>query len=423
MLPRASSTDYYYSRQGDVSTVEVGPWGEPLGARTLSVTCEETLSVEDTVWNWDDLSLADTPAPPEQGPTLSLVDSDGNGNAAIAVDLASSQDATLHVSDQSFVPDLMGGYTTAGTEDTLYGSGSSRYEFNLTGLDPGTTYYYYVEFGDQVTSEQSWTTGAESDSFRFVAYGDSQDTTTSLHETHRDIVHLAYSFHPDVVIRIGDQVNNSGSLTEWDYFFAIERPLLSSAIYLTAEGNHEYTGDSDASNYFDRFALPTASPGGEHYYAVQYNNTLFVALSTEITLTGVQESWLQDTLSTADGDPTIDWKVVYFHRPAFSSGWHGSEPGVAAAWHDEFDAYDVDVVFNGHDHDYEHLLADGVHYFVIGGAGSSLRSFSDYPLTQTVYREDNTYHCVVVDADDAQLNLTTYRRDGSVMESVLLVGE
>ncbi len=425
-LPRSSNTityDYSYARDANGQNAEVGPWGEDAGLRSLSIECQDLeLWFEDTVWNWDDQVSSD-PAPPQKGPTLSVVEYDSSETATLAVEFDSQQTVTLHYSTAPFYPNPdpeAGGYVTDGTEGILSESDATRYEFTLTNLMPGWTYSYYVEYEGEglVTSEYQWTTSSGSTPFRIVAFGDSQDTTMALHAIHRDVVDLAYSFDPDVLIRPGDQVNNADDLNQWAYFFAIERPLLGSAIYLPCVGNHEYVGDDDASNFFSFFALPE-QPANEQYYAVKYNNTLFIALSTETTVTGGQENWLASTLQAASGDSEIQWKIVFFHRPAFSSGWHGSEPGVAAAWHDEFVTYGVDVVFNGHDHDFEYLVADGVNYYVIGGGGAELRDFPGGQLPETVYRE-KINHAVVVDVDDQQLSLVPYRIDGSVITQAAL---
>jgi 3',5'-cyclic AMP phosphodiesterase CpdA len=335
------------------------------------------------------------------------------------VSLASIEDVTLHVSRSPYLPNWRGGYFTFGRERKEFGSGDNHYEFELTGLRPGTTYYYYLKYAGRVTSEQNWTTGSADKPFRLVAYGDSQDITELLHEIHRGIVGAVYSKHPDVIIRTGDNVEDGGNMDYWRYFFAIERPVLSNAIYLPTAGNHEYWSWDGAADYFANFALPPSSPGGERYYAVKYNNALFIALNTELGSLEEQETWLKETLADAKNDPHIKWKFVFYHRPAFSSGLHGSEPGLKETWHDEFIEYGVDVVLSGHDHEYEHLLVDGVHYFVIGGAGSYLRNFQPEPLPETIYRE-KTYHYLVIDVNNEKLDLTAYRDNGSKMEHLVL---
>jgi len=385
----------------------------------VSVGCEDTLYVEDTVYNWIDATALYDPAPPQKGPTLSLVEYDGSTTATISVEFDSPVPATLRYSTAPFSPPYTpgDGYDNPSNVDVVQSPSATRHEFELTGLSPGTTYYYYVEYDGQVSSEYQWTTSSGSAPYRLVAFGDSQDTTMALHEIHRGVVDLAYSFHPDVVIRPGDQVDNPSIASQWAYFFAIERPLLGSSIYLPCVGNHEYVNDADASHFFDFFALPQ-QPAAEQYYAVRYNNTLFVALSTETTEN--QVGWLASTLSDATPANGIQWKIVFFHRPAFSSGMHGSdEVGLAEAWHAEFVNHGVDVVFNGHDHDFEYLVADGVNYYVIGGGGAALREFTKPPLPETVYREVIN-HAVVVDVDDQQLSLVPYRIDGSVIEEAVL---
>ncbi|HEY5955978.1 MAG TPA: metallophosphoesterase [Polyangiaceae bacterium] len=331
----------------------------------------------------------------------------------MAVTLANPQDVTLHYStiSNSYAP-----------ENVLSGTAQSHYEFSLSGLQSGTSYYYYVEYGGQTTSEYRFTTSSLSDRpFRFVAFGDSQDQSGTA--VHRDIVARTYAYHPDVVIRTGDLVEQGSKLSLWQSFFAIERPLLSSALYLPQQGNHESITSAN-SNFINFFALPPL-PSTEKYYSVRYNNTLFLALYTEAvadlsntTISSNQLAWLNTTLDSANADPSIRWKVAYFHRPLFSSGEHGSDLKVRTAFQSVFESKGVNVVFNGHDHDYERSVVGSVQYLVIGGGGSDLRPVGSDP-TRTVYSE-STFHFVVADVDGGQLTVNAYRRDGSRMDGFTL---
>jgi hypothetical protein len=207
---------------------------------------------------------------------------------------------------------------------------------------------------------------------------------------------------------------------QWDRFFAIERFLIGNAIYLPALGNHE----GQSQYYFDYFALPTypdAVPPvpPEQYYRVKYNNTLFIVLSTETTVGGDQRKWLEETLKSAQADPEIYWMVATFHRPPFSTGMHGSEMSVREAWHGLLRDYGVSLVLNGHEHSYEHVFVEGVHYLVMGGGGATLRAFSSDPASWTMYRE-SVYHLAVFDVDGHELRATVLRRDGSEMDSFIL---
>jgi predicted phosphodiesterase len=233
---------------------------------------------------------------------------------------------------------------------------------------------------------------------------------------HRDIVALAYSFRPQLTLHTGDLVTAGSSDADWDCFFAIERPLLNSSVFLPAIGNHEETDQ----RYFDLFALPEGS-GTEEYYRVKYNQALFLVLSTEtmsdLTQDTAQNAWLEASLAEADADPDISWKIVAFHQPAFSSSFHGSREDIQSAWHQLFVDYGVDIVFSGHDHNFEHSLVDGVHYVVTGGGGGPLHPAGSSPWT--IYSESE-YHVVVVDVDSELLSATAYRTDRSVLHAFSL---
>jgi alkaline phosphatase D len=67
-----------------------------------------------------------------------------------------------------------------------------------------------------------------------------------------------------------------------------------------------------------------------------------------------QTQWLAQTLAAARADTTIDWIVVQMHQCALSSSTdNGCDAAIRQAWVPLFDQYQVDLVVNGHDHDYE----------------------------------------------------------------------
>jgi hypothetical protein len=67
-----------------------------------------------------------------------------------------------------------------------------------------------------------------------------------------------------------------------------------------------------------------------------------------------QTKWLEHTLARARANQSIDWIVVQMHQCALSSSTdNGCDVGIRQAWVPLFDKYEVDLVVNGHDHDYE----------------------------------------------------------------------
>jgi hypothetical protein len=75
-----------------------------------------------------------------------------------------------------------------------------------------------------------------------------------------------------------------------------------------------------------------------------------------------QQRWLEDTLTEAAATAPDTWRLVVFHRPAHSSGHHGSHAPMqeAAGW--ELQDWGADLVLNGHQHIYEDVLVDGLHH-------------------------------------------------------------
>jgi hypothetical protein len=82
----------------------------------------------------------------------------------------------------------------------------------------------------------------------------------------------------------------------------------------------------------------------------------------------------------------------------FSSGYHGSNSGFDAFWRDLY-AAGVDVVLNGHDHDYERFapqspsgVADpnGIREFVAGTGGASHYAFNA-PIANSEVRDKTSY--------------------------------
>jgi 3',5'-cyclic AMP phosphodiesterase CpdA len=82
-------------------------------------------------------------------------------------------------------------------------------------------------------------------------------------------------------------------------------------------------------------------------------------LSTEIPTNagysaGAQVSWLRQTLAALRADPSVDFIVAFFHHCAFAtSATHASDGGVRAALAPLFDEFSVDLVVQGHNHQYE----------------------------------------------------------------------
>jgi len=90
------------------------------------------------------------------------------------------------------------------------------------------------------------------------------------------------------------------------------------------------------------------------YYTGTFRENADGTLSPGGRSPNIQTLWLEHTLAEARADSSIDWIVVQMHQSALSSSTdNGCDAGIRQAWLPLFDRYQVDLVVNGHDHDYE----------------------------------------------------------------------
>jgi acid phosphatase type 7 len=152
-----------------------------------------------------------------------------------------------------------------------------------------------------------------------------------------------------------------------------------------AVGNHEFHSQG-ATYYFEYFGAAAGDPK-TGYYSYDLGAWHIVVLNSECKEVGgcqaraPEEKWLRADLAA---HPTA-CSLAYFHKPRFSSGLnHGDDPEITAFWQALYDN-NVELVLNGHDHDYERFApqdpngkADskrGIREFVVGTGGKSHREF------------------------------------------------
>src|SRR5215207_292310 len=147
---------------------------------------------------------------------------------------------------------------------------------------------------------------------------------------------------------------------------------------MPSPGNHEYEKPG-ASAYFDYFGTAAGDPG-EGYYSYDLGSWHLVALNSNCGEGEIrcdpgspQGRWLKVDLAANDEAACT---LAYFHHPLFTSGSY--RPGierVESLWEILY-AAGVDVVLNGHDHNYQRFAPqdpegradpeDGIRQFVVG---------------------------------------------------------
>ncbi len=236
---------------------------------------------------------------------------------------------------------------------------------------------------------------------RFAVIGD----FGSGDDNERKVAELVKSWNPDFIITTGDNNYLGGSSASMDtvigqfyseYFYPYNGTFQQGNVthnrFFPSLGNHDVaSGNIEA--YHDYFTLP----GNERYYDFVIGQIHFFVLNSNLSepdgadAFSEQSDWLRENLKKS----ASHWKIVYFHHPPYSSGYHGSTSYMQ--W--PFEKWRVHAVISGHDHSYERLQVGSLTYFVNGCGGAYLRPFADTLDASKVRYCDNfgaqfvdTYH-------------------------------
>lgn len=286
----------------------------------------------------------------------------------------------------------------------------TMHRVRLTGLAPATRYRFRVRSGTSASEECSFRTAPPfRRPFRFVATGDNRGPSLMSDKVAR----AAAAENPDIVISTGDLTMRGGTrdgwVTEFDRPLA---PMLRNAPFYPCLGNHDDGGSSFYYQYFD-----PPDTGNLDWYSFDYGNCHFVSINSNMpTAPGsAQHVWLEQDLAGT----TQDWIFCFFHHPPFSEGAHNSSLDIRANLTPLFERYRVDVVFTGHDHDYQRAHMNGVQYIGTGGGGALLGFRTSWSPWNDFYMATESY--VVVDVAGGTLTLRAYDvRHGRWMDEVTL---
>ena len=222
------------------------------------------------------------------------------------------------------------------------------------------------------------------------------------------------------VFTAGDTVYGDGTMAELKKCFDPSWGQFKERIRPSA-GNHDYMTDQGAP-YYTYFGAAAGEPG-VGYYSYDLGVWHIVALNSNCNdiacgPNSKQVEWLREDLQSSGKQCTL----AYWHHPRFSSGIAGGSGSVSSFWRTAFEM-GVDVVVNGHDHDYERFApmdvggnvdANGIRAFVVGTGGAVLRDMGTVkPNSEVRYTGTNGvimfklypghYEWQFIPADDAAL--------------------
>jgi acid phosphatase len=202
------------------------------------------------------------------------------------------------------------------------------------------------------------------------------------------------------IISVGDNFYENGVATvddpQWQTSF--EKVYTAPSLQVPWRvilGNHDYHGNCEAqiayartsprwtmpARYYTRSEKIDADHTADFFYldttpmAKGSDNGAIPLIHLHSQNNEHQVAWLDAALAAS----TAPWKIVIAHHPVYSGGEHGDTPYIIKHILPLLAKYQVQVYFNGHDHDLQHLQAGAVNLFC-SGAGSKVR-----PTTNTAH--------------------------------------
>lgn len=245
-------------------------------------------------------------------------------------------------------------YITRTDDDTR-----AVHKAQLENLKPGTEYIYRVGDNAGGFSPQGIfkTAGPGREQFTFINITDTQGGSARDYAVWKNTLDKALGRFPDArfLVHTGDMVDVGQDISQWDVFTKAAQPELLSLPVMPAVGNHEGINkngtNNDFKNFTDRFYLPeeqdTGAPAGT-VYSVDYGNAHIAVMNTQCGARNLQKQadWLREDMKKSDRK----WKIVALHRGPYGATYDTAD--IRRVWAPVFDEAAVDLVLEGHDHNY-----------------------------------------------------------------------
>lgn len=282
----------------------------------------------------------------------------------------------------------------------------------ITGLEPGTTYYYRVGDGEHWSGIETYTTTYENTGIDAIVLGDLQENDN---DNLQGILEAADVSAADLVVQTGDLVDDGSSYVHWASTLTMLDSLSTDSLF--AVGNHEQ-GSIDVNTAI-------YNQNDSNYYSIEAGNTFIATFA----FNGFTEEALNQMIADAQASDAT-WKLLVMHQPPYYTN-PGAGMGVptqqqiaAAA-----ETAGIDVVLSGHDHSYartEPMLGgqvvdvnDGITYFICGSLGEKSYEVTDNPdFNFSIATNDYSAVYLTLSTTDSALTIQAYDYNGGSPELI-----
>ncbi len=253
--------------------------------------------------------------------------------------------------------------------------------------------------------------------FDFAAYGDTQNNN----HNHLTIVNQLALMKPYFILNMGDYVQNSRIVSQWEMFENIITSLLLLPIkpgldrnYYPTIGNH----DTPLDNYQKTFNIYS------EYYSFNYQGFHFISLDTETdyAIGSAQYTWLEnDLLQAYLSNKTT---IAFFHLPFYANpNNYNNDANIRNNWSPLFEKYGVELVLNGHAHIYQRtppilnnqINNNGIVYITTGGGGGALGTVPTNEWWNA--KAESVHHFVYLQVTNSKIIGSAVNLEGQVFDT------
>jgi hypothetical protein len=248
-------------------------------------------------------------------------------------------------------------------------------------------------------------------------------------------VNNAKSMNPQFLLALGDYSYEKTSTCWLDLI----KPL--DSITKINFGNHDVENDTLSNSYLNHFGL------SKQYYSFDINNVHVLTMATEekFNTNSEQYNFVVNDLRKAANNPDIKWIIVTMHYPFYSSPSTCKESDCAGnkesrdIFHPLFDKYGVDLVLQGHVHNYQRSYPlvfnqtsspepivtstaktdyknpNGAIFAIVGTGGVNLHGLSG-SAPFMAYQQDSKFGILDMHVSDNQLDAKFVSNNGTTLD-------
>ena len=317
--------------------------------------------------------------------------------------------------------------------------GIKLHRVELSGLEPGTKYYYRVGVNSETPifhgPLSSFTTAPNDENyeFRFALYSDSQQIFGI--GAHGRIAKTLGTYDDLAFVgNIGDVCQEWDHQGNWNQYLLESRAYMSKTTFVPVLGNHDgwYGETEERENKYKKYFGIATDPNfidDNHSlfnYTFSYSNVQFIigeiARTSDEDPTKIRNNnhdiWLNSTLAMCQ-DKTF--RILMFHRHVFSS--YEMNIRLINRIVPIVEKYNISMVIYGHTHHYERFLYNGVTYLLLASGGVIPTDTGINPGTPYTKAFNMGASYTQIYVSNKYLTVKTLSPDNDIIDSFILMAK